>query len=316
MPNGSLVHRSFSIALLLLIFLLPAGRVGHADEGRIDFRLLYQAARIANQAYDVRSEILGDYPNADKAWVSTPGNAEVQYVYLYSRQRNVQVIAVRGTENDVNWELDKDTRGVMDQRTGILLHNGFRIAAEAIYADVRPRLRKDTKLYLTGHSLGGAVAAILGIYLMNERFNIAGIYTFGQPKFTNAEGARTYQRLPLLRVVYQNDVVATFPNETARSKQHYAHIGPVVNLLQGPHYLYLDSEQALRFSQGSLGKHFTRISVPDHKMKWYLQGLKDKLDRAVRVSPRDREKHIVRHKAGRGMDTAPVQKQFNFNRHP
>ena len=315
MPTGSLVHRSLSIALLLLIVMMTASRTGHADEGRIDFRLLYQAAQIANQAYGVRSEILGDYPNADKAWVSTPGNAEVQYVYLYSKQRNAQVIAVRGTDNDVNWELDKDTRGVMDQRSGILLHSGFRTAAEAIYRDVRPRLRKDTKIYLTGHSLGGAVAAILGIYLMNEQFDVAGIYTFGQPKFTNAEGARAYQRLPVLRVVYQNDVVATFPNETAGGNQHYTHIGPVVNLLHGPHYIYLDSDQALRFSQGSLGKYLMRISVPDHKMKWYLQGLRDKLDNAVRLDPRDREKHIVRNKAGTGVETAPTKKHFNFNRH-
>ena len=315
MLPASRVQRSLSVVLLLLVIMLPASRAGHADEAWIDFRLLYQAAQIANQAYGVRSEILGDYPNADKAWVSTPGNAEVQYVYLYSKQRNAQVIAVRGTDNDVNWELDKDTRGVRDQRTGIVMHSGFKTAAEAIYRDVRPRLRKDTKIYLTGHSLGGAVAAILGIYLMNEQFDIAGIYTFGQPKFTNAEGARTYQGLPLLRVVYQNDVVATFPDETAGSKQHYAHIGPVVNLLQGPYYLYLDREQALRFSQGSLRRLFTRISVPDHKMKWYLQGLKDKLGNAVRVNPRDREKHIVRHKAGTGVETAPTKKQFNFNRH-
>ncbi|MEE4239703.1 MAG: hypothetical protein V2I51_23525 [Anderseniella sp.] len=47
--------------------MLALVRPGHADEARIDFRLLYHAALIANQAYDVRSEILGDYPNADKA---------------------------------------------------------------------------------------------------------------------------------------------------------------------------------------------------------------------------------------------------------
>ena len=47
--------------------MLALVRPGNADEARIDFRLLYQAAQIANQAYGVRSEILGDYPNADKA---------------------------------------------------------------------------------------------------------------------------------------------------------------------------------------------------------------------------------------------------------
>ena len=76
---------------------------------------------------------------------------------------NAQVIAVRGTVNDVNWEHDKDTRGAWTSAPASCRTAGFRSAAEAIYRNVRPRLGEDTKIYLTRHSLGGAVAAILGI---------------------------------------------------------------------------------------------------------------------------------------------------------
>ena len=69
------------------------------------------------------------------------------------------------------------------------MHRGFRTAAEAIYGDVKPRLRPGYTTYLTGHSLGGAVAAILGTYLLDDEVKIGGILTFGQPKFTNRAGA-------------------------------------------------------------------------------------------------------------------------------
>lgn len=280
----------------------------------INFQLLYHAAQLSNQAYDGRSEIIGKHPGRS-AWVSTPGDNNVQYILIRNDKRKIQAIAVRGTVDRTNWQLDMDTRGVRDQKTGILLHQGFRTAARVIYQDLTPRLKQGYTTYLTGHSLGGATAAILGLYLHVDKFKLGGIFTFGQPKFTNSAGARLYKDLPLLRVVYQNDTVAFLPDETKKGGKKFAHLGAVINLLSGPHYLYGNAQQALQFSQGSLGKLFGQISVPDHKMKWYLKNLRGKLAGAKQAQIKDRNKHIVRHKGGAAATTGDFKRQYNFNRH-
>jgi hypothetical protein len=303
-----------------MIVLLAGTLINHsvpssAKSPDIDFELLYRAAQIANLSYDGKSKILGEL-KGKSAWVATPGTTDVQYVIGYNDQRKVQAIAVRGTANDTNWTLDKDTHALRDQKSGILMHRGFRTAADAIYRDVKPRLKPGYTTYLTGHSLGGAVAAILGIYLQDDGVKLGRIFTFGQPKFTNVAGAKAYKNLPLLRVIYQNDTVALLPDSDAQGDQQFAHIGPVINLLSGPYYVYGTAQQGLQFSQGSFSKFLTQISLPDHKMKWYLQGLRDKLNGAKEVSFKDRNKYIVRHKYGTGVETAPTKKKFNFNPHP
>ena len=279
----------------------------------IDFELLYRAAQLANQSYEGESEIIGQYPGVS-AWVATPGDTQVQYVLIQNNERQVQVVAVRGTSNRVNWELDMDTRGVRDENTGILMHSGFRTAAEVIYNDVKPHLEPGYTTYLTGHSLGGAVAAILGTYLHDDRFDINGIYTFGQPKFTNEAGARAYADLPLLRVIYQNDTVTLLPDKTSNDGQEFAHTGAVINLFPGPYYAYGTAQQSLEVSQGAFGAVFSQVSVVDHEMRWYLRGLQDKLEGATEVSFSDRNSYIVRHRRGtpHGLED-PIETHYNFN---
>jgi len=53
-------------------------------------------------------------------------------------------------------------------------------------------------------------------------------------------------------------------------------------------------------------------SMPDHKMKWYLQDVRD--DGVRFVGYGERHQYIVHHKYGSGVDTAPAKKTTNFNR--
>jgi len=299
-------------AVLLGMVAAGSSTVLAASSPRLNFKLAYHAAQLSNGVYKGRSRILGKIAERGlSGFVETPGNNDVQYAIIYNHNRRIQAIAVRGTVGRVNWGLNKDTVGVRDEKTGILMHRGFKTAAEAIYDDVKPRLRRGYKTYLTGHSLGGAVAAILGIYLRHDGVRLGGIYTFGQPKFTDAAGARAYRNLPLLRFIYQNDAVIFVPDVTKDGEQLFAHVGPAVNLLRGPHYVYLSAEETFELSQGSFRNFFGIVSVQDHYMKWYLEGLRDKLGGAKRVSFEDRDQYIIRRKPGH---MGPWERSYNFNR--
>jgi len=304
---------SVLVALSGIAILGQAG-IGMAKSPAIDFPLLYEAAKLSNQAYDARSKIMREM-SGKSVRVATPGQTDVQYFIIFDDRSRSQTISVRGTATDANWTLDENYRGVIDSRTGILMHEGFRDAALAIHADVKPRLKEGYTTYLAGHSLGGAVAAILGIYFQKDGVKLGGIHTFGQPKFTNVAGARAHENLPLLRVIYQNDTVPLLPDDDKQRNQVLAHIGPAFNIFQGPYYAYGTASETLMFSQDSFTTWLTQISIPDHEIKWYLQGLEDKLNGSTEVSFKDRNKYIVRHKYGTGTDTAPVKYQFNFNHH-
>lgn len=302
-------------AMLVAVAMSSSVSVAAAQPPNIDFRLLYDVARLADQAYDGKSEIFGRL-SGDRATAVTPGTSRVQYVLNFNNARRIQVISVRGTDNNVNVDLDLDTKGVLDRKSGIFMHNGFRTAARDIYADLKPRLKPGYTTYLTGHSLGGAVAAILGIYLTVDGDKVGRIATFGQPKFTDIAGARAFRDLPLLRLIYQNDTVVFLPDTFVGSKRKYAHMGAVVNLLSGPYYVYGSAAQGMEFSVGSFGRLFGQISVPDHSMKWYLQGLREKISGATEVGFEDRNKYIIRHKRGSGAGTQPAAKpKYNFNHH-
>lgn len=278
----------------------------------VNFEQLYQFARLASDTYASESAIRDRHPGV--SWIATPGHTNVLYFVKTDHASKQHIVAVRGTVDDINWDLDMDTHGAFDKKAGVLVHRGFHTVARTIYADLRGQLKPAYRTYFTGHSLGGAVAAILATYLDRDGYGIGGVYTFGQPKFTNAEGVRRYSYMPVLRVVYQNDAVAMLPDAVKSSKVSYAHLGPELVLLSGPYFCYLDEIDAARKSIGAFSRGITFSSLPDHKMKWYLQGLRDKLQQAQAVPYDNRQRFVKRHKMGKGVGTEPVAKATNFNR--
>jgi hypothetical protein len=104
--------------------------------------------------------------------------------------------------------------------------------------DGAPSLRVDDRLealYITGHSLGGAMAAMMSVMLRHERKfrageNIADLlkatYTFGQPMIGDPDFAEICERNDFLRenvirYVYDNDVVPHLPPLSTGSFRHF-----------------------------------------------------------------------------------------------
>ena len=99
------------------------------------------------------------------------------------------VIAFRGTADLRNWLTDADCFRalLLEQLNGdrCEVHAGFLAAYESIISPLTAHLRRIVAglrpLFVTGHSLGGALALLAALELKRQGFNIAQVYTFGQP---------------------------------------------------------------------------------------------------------------------------------------
>lgn len=99
-------------------------------------------------------------------------------------------------------------------RAGGRVHRGFLTA----YAEVSARLdaivrtkRPGQTLWLTGHSLGGALATLAAAHL--DGVPIQGIYTYGCPRVGDAAFAGVLPRQSYYRFVHREDWVPTVPPE-------------------------------------------------------------------------------------------------------
>ncbi|GAQ84071.1 Triacylglycerol lipase [Klebsormidium nitens] len=96
------------------------------------------------------------------------------------------------------------------------------------------RADPEAKVYITGHSLGGALAALFAGLLAAENDvmaeRIGGLYTFGQPRIGDwsfAEYLHNKLNLPeqrYVRLIYANDLVPRVPFNS--SMHQYKHLGP------------------------------------------------------------------------------------------
>ena len=119
---------------------------------------------------------------------------------------NIAVLAFRGTEasswNDVKTDLNiRFYKG----KDGIKLHTGFCEAYNQVSHQVETAVNElptAYSLYITGHSLGDALAIIATKEL--ERDSVAACYTFCSPRVGNEEFGEEI-RVPIYRIVNAAD---------------------------------------------------------------------------------------------------------------
>lgn len=260
---------------------------------KVDFVELTAYAGRSKAAYADEAAIRAQYPATVR--VSSPGKTDAQYFLERDDKAKVQYIAIRGTANRKNLFEDIEMRIREDLALAIPVHAGFDATARVLYADMKPYLKPGYKTYITGHSLGGALAALLAIHMTEDGYKIEKVITFGQPKFTTTSGVEKLGFLTLTRVVDENDIVPMLPPTTIVNRIYgvYEHAGPEIILLEGPHYVFLPTHDADRISIGEFGRSLSLANLKDHHMDNYLRRLSSKAQGAVNVSYDDREKYIA-----------------------
>ena len=119
-----------------------------------------------------------------KAIYDSGGDQKDEVAFEVKQDNGISIIVIRGTANDANVLSDVDVRLVSDTRTGIRLHKGFRDAAVTILQIIDTTKTLEHTVHVTGHSLGGAVAQIIGMWLYKRGKNVQ-IYSYGSPKVSD-----------------------------------------------------------------------------------------------------------------------------------
>jgi len=124
------------------------------------------------------------------------------------------VLAFRGTEATSIKDIKSDAKATTKTcETGGKIHSGFDEAYRKVAVDIQKVLdlepHSNKALYITGHSLGGALATIAAKKL-HHKGGLAACYTFGAPRVGNdvwIENIKT----PIYRLVNAADCVTMLP---------------------------------------------------------------------------------------------------------
>ncbi len=125
------------------------------------------------------------------------GDQKDEVAFDIKQDNGITIIIIRGTANQSNLQSDIDVRLVRDDELGIYLHKGFRDASVSVMSNIEIGITINHTVYVTGHSLGGAIAQIIGMWLHKRGHNVQ-VFSYGSPKVSNqimSSGQPTHWRV-------------------------------------------------------------------------------------------------------------------------
>lgn len=209
---------------------LPSLRAAYSD------RTAALMAYLAAFAYDVRIEATTSIAVPDelcgfgfRRFTAFHNGLCDGFAYLAEGEELI-VLAFRGTQSLINWKTNLNARLIHPDATdrNLKVHEGF-YSAFIMLTDgaqgIQDRMRQvktttngSIPIYITGHSLGGALAQIASAVLGDDQ--VAACYTFGSPRVGNIY-FDLWVKPPSYRLVNYADIVPQVP----LSVMGYRHAG-------------------------------------------------------------------------------------------
>ncbi|MDY6905281.1 MAG: lipase family protein [Thermodesulfobacteriota bacterium] len=212
----------------------------------------YWMARLAKAVYLKKSEgnqipdenkILDNLKNDDDKFISVFGVDKNSAQAALIEHEDYLCMTFRGTNELADW-LDNINAFGTKQLFGEF-HRGFWNAVEDVWQPINTKcrdLQKQRKrpIFITGHSLGGAMATIAAAKFVHEDKPFTSVYTFGQPRAMTRSTAQIFNmecKSRFFRFHNNNDIVTRVPARL----MGYSHIGT---------YLYIAEEATIHRESG------------------------------------------------------------------
>ncbi len=168
---------------------------------------------------NIDSEIVKDMRFFNSVKTGTEG-------FIAGDQKKI-IIAFRGTSDRKDWLTDAAT--IQKSWSSILnigkVHSGFFGSLNSVWSVIIEHLQElqteEQPVWITGHSLGGALAALAyaTLRLQEPKYELAGAYTFGQPRIGDGVMCKAFDadsKHRFFRVVNNNDIVPRVPSKAIR----------------------------------------------------------------------------------------------------
>jgi len=192
----------------------PVNRAAYSD------RMAWIMAHMAKLAYIPFEE--GDLEKEQLEYSLQSGWFNLMKTYnkkgtqaFIAKNDQFAVLAFRGTQ-PTKWEdVRTDLRALKQKTIEGKVHKGFKEAFDDVKEEIVDTLRnsigKDMPLYITGHSLGAALATV-ATQELEEEFDdlIAACYTFGSPRVGDGKYEKSI-KAPFYRIVNTTDIVTLVP---------------------------------------------------------------------------------------------------------
>ena len=148
----------------------------------------------------------------DKDFINSDGT---QAMLVEAEDNSFLVLAFRGTEATSYKDIRADLKVRQHEADGGRIHKGFHDAYEVVHNEIQSILKEHESkpLYITGHSLGGALATIAARRL-EHKGGIVACYTFGSPRVGDDDWVGSVKppiKVPIYRVVNALDIVTMLP---------------------------------------------------------------------------------------------------------
>lgn len=231
----------------------------HQEPQELDFRAALFLAAVCGQTYVQFTNKNGlflvpkTYHLAGEFSAKGIDDSEERFGFVLTSPR-ASVLAFRGSGSTVDWVSDfiaQQTAYQPVQDAG-LTHKGFTdiyMSTRSQIIDIVNQLPKDIPLFITGHSLGGAISTLAALDLAsNTAFTEPIVYTFGAPRVGDPKFASHYNSLIATHWRFQNefDIVPHLPTLVYQSP----------NTKQTYYYMHVKGEVKRSFRMGSVsGNH-------------------------------------------------------------
>jgi triacylglycerol lipase len=190
-----------------------------------------------------------------------------------ARNDKAMLLSFRGTEPKKYKDWESDLEVALTPALDGKVHHGFYEALISVWDSIVPVLRKNQlPLWVTGHSLGAAIATLAVAKLHHEEgIKAQGLYTFGQPRCGDKEFAGNFDKIFMqrtFRFVNYQDIVPKVPLES----MHYTHVGNCKYFNKSGNLDVKTSwkHHFLTKLEDSFSSFFTGEVLSDHEIKNYL----------------------------------------------